>query len=190
LPQLAPLAQPRLRVRHATVPVPLQHVSAEQVGAAQPLVTEAKAGKQIEFFSLVTAYKSLMIDQLTNKPSIAKTNDFLSWGLTHSWAGIGRTLPVETQVITIGKDIAIVCLPGEVFVDLGLAIKRASPFKTTLVIELCNCVETVYIPHRAAYAGGSYEVTNSTLQPGAGEMLVETAVRLLRDAASASSVAP
>jgi neutral ceramidase len=45
-------------------------------------------------------------------------------------------------------------------------------------------VETIYVPHRAAYAGGSYEVTNSTLQPGGGEMLVEAAIKLLRQAAT------
>ncbi len=75
-------------------------------------------------------------------------------------------------------------LPGEVFVDLGLAIKRHSPFRTTLVVELSNCVETIYIPTRAAYAGGSYEVTNSNLQPGSGEMLVEAALKLLRESAT------
>jgi hypothetical protein len=91
---------------------------------------------------------------------------------------------VDVTVFTVGRDVAIVCLPGEVFVDLGLAIKRASPFRTTMLIELSNAVETIYIPHRAAYAGGSYEVTNSALQPGAGEMLVETAVSLLREAAT------
>ena len=69
---------------------------------------------------------------------------------------------------------------GEVFVDLGLAIKRGSPFRTTLVIELSNQVETIYIPTRAAYASGSYEVTNSNVQPGSGEMLVESAIRQLR----------
>ncbi|MGE5193719.1 MAG: hypothetical protein ACM3U2_14585, partial [Deltaproteobacteria bacterium] len=64
---------------------------------------------------------------------------------------------------------------------------QGSPFPTTLVIELSNCVETIYIPHRAAYAGGSYEVTNSALQPGAGEMLVEAALSLLREAATRTS---
>ena len=68
------------------------------------------------------------------------------------------------------------------FVELGLAIKQASPFRTTLVVELANCVETIYVPTRAAYAQGSYEVTNSTVQPGSGEMLVEEAVRQLRSA--------
>ena len=53
-----------------------------------------------------------------------------------------------------------------------------------MVVELSNCVETVYVPTRAAYAGGSYEVTNSALQPGGGEILVETALSLLREAAT------
>jgi hypothetical protein len=92
--------------------------------------------------------------------------------------------------VTLGPDAALVFLPGEVFVELGLAIKQASPFRTTLVIELSQCVETVYIPTRAAYAGGSYEVTNSTLEPGGGEMLVEAAVSLLRQAATAAMQQP
>ncbi len=90
------------------------------------------------------------------------------------------------HAICLGKDLAIVCLPGEVFVDLGLAIKRGSPFRTTLVVELSDCVETLYIPTRGAYAGGGYEVTNSAVQPGSGEMLVESALTLLRTAASAA----
>jgi hypothetical protein len=61
--------------------------------------------------------------------------------------------------------------------------QASSPFKTTLVIELANAVETIYVPTRAAYAGGSYEVTNSTVEAGSGEMLVEAALRLLREIA-------
>lgn len=57
------------------------------------------------------------------------------------------------NVFTIGQDIAIVSLPGEDFVELGLAIKQGSPFRTTIVIELSNCVESIYVPTRAAYAG-------------------------------------
>jgi len=75
-------------------------------------------------------------------------------------------------VLGLGDEVGIVCLPGEVFVDLGLAIKRASPFKTTLVVELCNSVETMYVPTRAACAGGGYEVLNSAVEPGSGEILV------------------
>ena len=93
-------------------------------------------------------------------------------------------MQIEVQAFRLSRDVAVVCLPAEVFVELGLAIKQGSPFRTTLVIELSNAVESIYIPTRAAHAGGSYEVTNSALQPGSGEMLVEAALTLLREAAS------
>jgi hypothetical protein len=73
-----------------------------------------------------------------------------------------------------------VTLPAEVFVELGLAIKAASPFKTTLVIELTND-SLGYIPTKKAFAEGSYETVNSRVQPGAGEAMVETAIRLLKE---------
>ena len=183
LAQLPRVEQPVLRVRTAQVALPLQEVTADEVASAVPLVADAKAGKQVEFFTLVKAYKALLLDQLRNRPPHVPVENSLSWGLSRTWAGVGDCLPVSVQVIALGPDLAIVCLPGESFVDLGLAIKRASPFRTTMVVELCNCVETIYIPPRVAYVGGSYEVTNSTVQPGAGELLVETAVRLLQDAA-------
>ena len=89
------------------------------------------------------------------------------------------------MTVTVGDDLALVFLPGEIFVELGLAIKQGSPYRNTMVVELCNCVETIYVPTRAAYAGGGYEVTNSMVEPGTGEMLAETALRLLRESASA-----
>jgi neutral ceramidase len=90
----------------------------------------------------------------------------------------GGKLPLEVQVIRIADDVAIVGLPGEVFVELGLAIKRASPFATTLVIELAND-DPAYIPTKKAFAEGSYETVNSCVTPGAGEALVEAATKLL-----------
>jgi neutral ceramidase len=76
----------------------------------------------------------------------------------------------------------VVGLPGEVFVDLGLAIKQASPFATTLVIELCQD-DPSYIPTRKAFAEGSYETVNSRIAPGGGELMVDAAVQLLKELA-------
>jgi hypothetical protein len=76
--------------------------------------------------------------------------------------------------------VAIVGLPGEIFVELGLPIKKASPFKTTLVVELCNDAPG-YVPTRKAFDEGSYETINSRVQPGGGEMLVEAATKLLKE---------
>ena len=91
----------------------------------------------------------------------------------------GRPMEAEVQVIALGNDVAWVGLPGEVFVELGQAIKLASPFPYTVVVELANGGVDDYIPDRKAYAQGAYEVISTPLLPGCGEMLVEAATELL-----------
>ena len=86
---------------------------------------------------------------------------------------------MEVQAFRLDADTAIVGLPGEIFAELGLAIKQASPFKRTLVMSICNDRPS-YVPTRKAFTEGSYEVTNARVQPGVGEMLVEAAVKLLK----------
>ena len=93
-----------------------------------------------------------------------------------------------SKCFTLGRDIAWVALPGEVFVELGRSIKAASQFRQTNIIELANGV-CYYIPNRSAYAEGQYEVVTTRYAEGAGELLVTTAIRLLtqlhQDAAAA-----
>ena len=92
----------------------------------------------------------------------------------------GQPHRVEVQVIAIGKNLAWVGLPGEVFVELGLAIKKRSPFPQTFVVELAN--ENIgYIPDRRSYAEGNYEPESARCAAGSGEKLVETAVDLLAE---------
>jgi hypothetical protein len=186
---LAAVADPRFQVRSATVRLPLQEVTDEQLARAAEQLPRAAAGEKVEFFDLVAGYKAIVLDQLRHRPPRVKSADYINWGLSRSWAGVGPSLPVEVVTMTLGRDLALVFLPGEVFVELGLAIKRGSPYRTTLVVELSNCVETIYIPTRAAYAGGGYEVANSAVEPGSGEMLVETSLRLLRESATAGLAA-
>jgi hypothetical protein len=184
LSKLQPLAHPNLVVKSKTVKLPLQDATQAEVTRSLQILAAAQRKEKVEFLDHVTAYKKLMLDQFLHATPSAKTSEHITWGLSRSLAGVGESLPVDVTVMTLGRDVAIVFLPGEVFVELGLAIKQASPFRTTFVIELSNCVETIYIPNRAAYAGGSYEVTNSTTQPGSGEILVETSISLLREAAT------
>jgi hypothetical protein len=139
----------------------------------------------VDFFDHVSSYKAVVLDHLRNSPTQVQSTDFLGWGLSHRWQGVGASLPVDVVTMTLGDEVAIVFLPGEVFVELGLAIRNGSPYPTTLVVELSNCIETLYIPTRAAYAGGGYEVTNSAVEPGSGEMLVQAALTLLRSSAEA-----
>ena len=185
LTSLAAIEQPVLSVRSAEVRLPLQEASSESVSKSLSVLSDVATGKQVEFLDHVTAHKTLMIDQLRHNPRLAASADpAIARRLTQCLAGVGAELPVDLQVICLGRDLAIVCLPGEVFVELGLAIKRASPCRQTMILELTNSVETYYVPTRAAFAGGGYEPTNSTIAHGGGELLVEETIKLLRAAAA------
>jgi len=92
----------------------------------------------------------------------------------------GDTWPVEIQVLRLGHDTAMVALPGEVFVELGMAIKEGSPFGTTLVVELAGTSDLAYVPTSKAFVEGAYEVINSRLAPGSGEQMVRAALKMLR----------
>jgi len=84
------------------------------------------------------------------------------------------------QIFRLDPETAVVGLPGEVFVELGLAIKQASPFPVTMIVELSND-NPHYVPTQKAFAEGSYETVNSIVQSGGGEMLVDAAVKLLKE---------
>jgi len=87
----------------------------------------------------------------------------------------------EIQALILG-DCALVGIPCEVFAELGLEVKRRSPFAATAVVELANGYEG-YLPARRAYEEGGYEARtarSSKLAPGSGESVVEAAVSLLR----------
>ncbi len=94
---------------------------------------------------------------------------------------------VPVQALRL-NDVAIVGVAGELFVEIQLAIKRASPFTATLVAAYSNgCIG--YLPVADAYPDGGYEVDHSykgyrlpaAIAPGAAEKVAETAIGLLRD---------
>jgi neutral/alkaline ceramidase-like enzyme len=84
-------------------------------------------------------------------------------------------LPIELQGFRLG-DAAFVAIPGEVFVEIGLAIKRQLPH-LTFVVGIANGY-IGYVPTREAYASGGYEVVSSKCQPGAADVLVEKVANL------------
>jgi hypothetical protein len=87
----------------------------------------------------------------------------------------------QIQAFRIG-DLGVVTLPGEIFVEYGLQIKKASPFAQTLVCELAN--DSVgYVPTDRAMTEGSYEVLNSRAAPGTEGAMVSTATTLLKQLA-------
>ena len=89
-------------------------------------------------------------------------------------------LSVEVQAIAFSDDAAIVALPGEIFVELGLALKKQSPFKHTMIAELANG-SIGYIPDSRAYPQGNYEVVSARCAQGSGELLVKAVLKLLKE---------
>jgi hypothetical protein len=90
-------------------------------------------------------------------------------------------LAADFQVISIGDQLAWVGLPGEIFVDLGLAIKQGSPFPHTIVSGMSASGTISYVPTSKSFAEGSYEVISARIAAGGGEALADSAVQLLKD---------
>jgi neutral ceramidase len=159
LPQSHILTNLTLAVRSATVSAPIIPVDEAQFHRSEALLLGQKTNRAA-FLQLVAA-----------------------WRDCHRWEEAkrhGAQKPLEVQAIRLNAGTAIVTLPHEIFVELGMAIKASSPFRHTLVISLANDLD-FYIPTRRAFEEGSYEVTTCPLAAGCGELLVQTAVRLLNE---------
>lgn len=92
----------------------------------------------------------------------------------------GPRKPLEVQVVRLDRNTALVSLPHEIFVETGISIKAASPFRNTLVMSLANDID-FYIPTRRAFEEGSYEITTCPVETGCGELLVQVATQLLQE---------
>jgi len=93
----------------------------------------------------------------------------------------GKTeITTEIQGIRIGETV-LIGLPGEVLVELGLEIKKRAGVEKLFLISMAN--DTIgYICHRQTYEEGGYEpVQGSFLEPGAGEMVVDQALEVIRE---------
>ena len=84
----------------------------------------------------------------------------------------------EVAVIALGNELAWVGLPGEMFVELGLNLKQASPFRYTMIFSLANGA-IGYVPNLKSYPEGAREVDSTRCAPGSGERLIDAGTRLL-----------
>ncbi len=121
----------------------------------------------------------------------------MQWAMVH-WVermfeamqahSLHATVAAELHLLRVG-DLIIVGVPGEFFVELGLAIKQgildAGHARQVMICGFANG-NIGYIPARRAYAQGGYEVADAykyygypaALAPEAGEQIVAAALRL------------
>lgn len=153
--RLQPVRSPDVRVRSEMLHLQLAPLAPDAVQPARDVAARFGKPGQPPFLELVHAGKVLDVA-----------------------AREGRPLDAEVQVVALGRDVAWVGIPGEYFAELGLVIKRASPYPHTVVVELANG-SLGYIPNRKAYTEGHYEAVSARCAAGSGEALADAATRLL-----------
>ena len=87
------------------------------------------------------------------------------------------TASTEIQAMRIGG-LALVAMPGEPFAEVGVRIRRRSPFGVTRISGYSNG-EIGYVPMRSDYKSGGYGAWSSRLPPGSAEPLIDAAGDLL-----------
>jgi hypothetical protein len=84
---------------------------------------------------------------------------------------------VEVQLLRIG-DVAIMAMPGEPFAEIGVALKKASPFAYTMFCGYSTGKGGDYLPVREEYEHGGYEVERTPYGTGAADKLIREASQL------------
>jgi hypothetical protein len=148
-----------LAMREAELELGVRRPSPEELTRAREILAAA-GGKELKGLDQVYARETTLI------------------------ADYPATVRLKLQAIRIG-DLGIAAIPCEVFVEIGLAIKKRSPLKPTFTIELANGYNG-YLPTPEHHALGGYETwraRSSYLEVDASPKILETVLRLLNDVA-------
>jgi hypothetical protein len=103
---------------------------------------------------------------------------------TLSLAEAGETVSVPIQALRIG-DLAVCAIPFETFVEIGLDLKRRSPFPRTMVISIANG-SNGYLPTPGQHELGGYETWLGTnkVQEDASVILTDQLLEMLAELAA------
>ena len=84
---------------------------------------------------------------------------------------------VQVEILRIGE-VAIVSMPGEPFAEIGVAVRKASPFAFTMFCGYSDGVGGGYLPVTHEYAFAGYEVERSPYGLGADRKLIAETIAL------------
>ena len=144
-----------LRMVEREISLGVRRPSEEQLAEAQQVLASAKQGK-VATVPYVYALEAVALSRFPAE------------------------VPVKLQALAVGE-LGIVAEPCEAFAEIGLEIKRRSPFKPTFAIGLANEYRG-YLPTPAQHALGGYETWPSRwsyLEPKASEKMVAALLNML-----------
>ncbi len=142
----------------------------------------------IDRMSKLTAAAEKALQQVKQKPGATEWELAQAAARHRRWANLlarykqpQSTTPVrlEIAVLRIG-DLALLLTQGELFNEIGVAVKKASPFKVTMFCGYGSREGGGYMPIKSEYALGSYEVDGTRYGPGSAEKTIEESVALLK----------
>lgn len=108
---------------------------------------------------------------------LRRCSDLLAqWKRPHSPA----PRPVRVQILRIGQ-MAMVAMPGEPFAEIGVAVKKASPFPVTMFCGYSSGEGGEYMPIASEYPLGGYEIERTPYGAGAAEKLIRETIALFKE---------
>lgn len=88
-------------------------------------------------------------------------------------------IEVEVEVWQIG-DVGIVSMPGEPFAEIGVEVRKASPFAFTMFCGYSDGIGGDYLPMTCEYDHGGYEVERTPYGKQADQKLIAETVELFK----------
>jgi len=154
-----------LAVRQTEIELGVRRPTAEELDRARRIMVQAQ-GPTMQTVEEIYARESVLIGEYPAK------------------------VPVILQALRIG-DLGVAAIPCEVFVEIGLEIKKRSPFVTTFTTSLANGYNG-YLPTPEHHRLGGYETwraRSSYLEVDASPKIVEQLLELLQQLKNQSPVA-
>ncbi|HTF30839.1 MAG TPA: hypothetical protein VK625_18420, partial [Flavitalea sp.] len=107
-------------------------------------------------------------------PGKMRTNNYLPQTSYES----GPEVELRLTALKIG-DLVLSGVSGELFTEIGMEVKKRSPYANTFIVTHCNG-SNGYICTDSAHPVGGYEVGASWLMPGVEKPLTEKFMELIR----------
>lgn len=160
-----------LRIDSRAVTIPYRIVSRKEVQDAKKVLERKPA----------VTNRDLTSEDLARGDS-AVAHFFAEQLLRFKRKNSGKKRDFELTSIKFGKDLAISSLPGEPFTEIGLEIKKRSPFRKTFVVSLGQG-ECGYVPLEECFKRGGYEtlpIEGGGPHENTADLLVKSSLQMLR----------
>ncbi len=164
----------KLDSRFELAVVPRRRISGEDLKAAEETVRKYGDEYDIEKSGRMLESQDIARGDIAVRVFFAK--NMISFNEKYK----GTSVELEMSALRIGE-IAFLGVGGELFTEIGLAIKEESPFKHTLIAVLANGYNG-YLVSAGAFKGGGYEtMPRDTSQFGeeAEGIIRKTALKML-----------